>query len=138
MLAERLIKPPMATLFSRRGLQWLREVELPEDHRLIVDAQLAVLDAVDQQLETLDAKLAELAHQRQQVRLLMTLPGVDFPCAQALWAAIGRLDRFADGDRLASYLGLVPSTHQSAKTCRHGPITKTGRRHARWMWTQAA
>jgi hypothetical protein len=133
-----LIKPPMATLFSQRGMQWLREVELPEDDRLIVDGQLVVLDSLDRQLEQLNTKLAKLAHQRHQVRLLMTLPGVDFPCAQALWAAIGDLDRFQDGDHLASYLGLVPSTYQSVKTQRHGSITKAGRGHARWMLTQAA
>ena len=48
------------------------------------------------------------------------------------------VSRFPDGARAASYLGLVPSTRQSAAHCYHGPITKRGRSHARWMMIQAA
>jgi hypothetical protein len=50
----------------------------------------------------------------------------------------GDIDRFVDADHAASYLGLVPSTRQSAKHCYHGPITKQGRSHTRWMMVQAA
>lgn len=41
-------------------------------------------------------------------------------------------------DRAAAYLGLVPSTRQSGAHCYHGPITKQGASHARWMLIQAA
>jgi len=44
----------------------------------------------------------------------------------------------SDGDHAASYLGLVPSTRQSANCCYHGPITKRGNSQARWMLTEAA
>src|SRR5262249_25363542 len=70
--------------------------------------------------------------------LLMTLPGVDVTCAQTLLAALGDVKRFRDGDHAAGYLGLAPSTKQSADKCYHGPITKRGNSHARWMLVQAA
>jgi transposase len=41
---------------------------------------------------------------------------------------IGNIDRFPFGERLCSYAGLVPSTHASGKTVRHGGITKEGSR----------
>lgn len=53
-------------------------------------------------------------------------------------AAAGDITRFPDGNRFASYLGLVPSTRQSAEHSYHGPITKQGRSHARWIFCQAA
>ena len=53
-------------------------------------------------------------------------------------AALGDISRFRDGASAASYLGLVPSTKQSADHCYHGPITKAGRGHTRWMLIQAA
>ena len=53
----------------------------------------------------------------------MTLPGVDVATAEAMMAAWGDVKRFPDGDHAASYLGLVPSTKQSANQCYHGPIT---------------
>jgi transposase len=70
--------------------------------------------------------------------LLMTLPGVDVATAEAVMAAWGDAKRFPDGDHAASYLGLVPSTKQSANHCYHGPITKCGNSQARWMLIQAA
>jgi hypothetical protein len=72
------------------------------------------------------------------VKLLMTLPGVSQHTAQALLAAIGDISRFPDADSLASYLGLVPSTRQSAGHCYHGHITKQGRSHTRSMLIQAS
>src|SRR5258708_26149076 len=68
----------------------------------------------------------------------MTLPGVGQDTAQSLLAAIGDISRFRDADSLASYLGLSPSTRQSANHCYHGPITKAGNSLARWLLTQAA
>ena len=58
--------------------------------------------------------------------------------AKALYAALGDWKRFRDGAHAASYLGLSPSTRQSANHCYHGPITKAGNSLARWLLTQAA
>jgi hypothetical protein len=58
--------------------------------------------------------------------------------AEAMLAAWGDHTRFADGEHAAAYLGLAPSTKQSAEKCYHGPITKRGNSHARWMLIQAA
>ena len=68
----------------------------------------------------------------------MTLPGVDYPVAEALLAAIGDPTRFPTPEQMASYLGLVPSVHQSGEHCYHGPITRQGNSRARWMLVQAA
>jgi hypothetical protein len=55
-----------------------------------------------------------------------------------LFAALGDWRRFKDGAHVASYLGLTPSTRQSAEHCYHGSITKAGNSLARWLLTQAA
>ena len=68
----------------------------------------------------------------------MTLPGADVATAEGLLAAWGDYTRFPDADHAASYLGLAPSTKQSAEHCYHGPITKRGNSHARWMLIEAA
>ena len=68
----------------------------------------------------------------------MSLPGVGPTGAQALYAALGDWRRFKDGAHAASYLGLTPSTRQSADHCYHGSITKAGNSLARWLLTQAA
>ena len=82
--------------------------------------------------------MARRGQANEPVKLLMTLPGVDVATAEAMLAAWGDPKRFPDGDHAASYLGLVPSTKQSANHCYHGPITKRGNSQARWMLIEAA
>lgn len=133
-----LVPPPEHDLFSLAGQQWLNALELSGESRALIDSDLRLLAAVDQELETLDKEVAAKAHAEERAKLLMTLPGVDYTTAVGLLAAIGDLDRFPDADHLASYLGLTPSTRQSADQCFHGPITKRGNSHARWLLIQAA
>jgi transposase len=138
VLHQRLIKCPFADLFCGQGRQWLSTLSLDTEGRAIVDSDLRLLGYVEAEIAQQDHQLAMLAYEQPQVKLLMTLPGVSVTVAQTLWAVLGDIERFRDGDHAASYLGLVPSTHQSGKRCYHGPITKQGHRHARALLVQAA
>lgn len=137
-LAQRLIPVPFDRLFSPKGQQWLQQLDLDRDGRHAVDSDLRLLNAVEQEIQCLEDALARLAYEREAVRLLMTLPGVDFAVAQGVLAAWGTIERFPDADHAAAYLGLVPSTRQSDNKCYHGPITKQGNSQARWLLIQAA
>ena len=88
--------------------------------------------------QSIYSRRAVLAYEDPRVKLLMTMPGVSVIVAQAMVAAFGDIERFASADKAASYLGLVPSTKQSAKSCHHGPITKRSNSNARWMLAPAA
>lgn len=138
VLHQRLIEAPPGDLFSARHLHWLAALELDPDGRASLDRHLRQLETVQAELALLDRRLSRLAWQDGRIKLLMTLPGVDYTVAQALLAALGEVDRFPDGNRAAAYLGLVPSTYQSGEHCYHGRITKQGRSHARWMLVEAA
>ena len=50
---------------------------------------------------------------------------------------IGDWDRLT-GASIGAYLGLVPTTRQSGRSCSHGRITKAGSAQARGLLTQAA
>ena len=138
ILHHRLIEAPAADLFSEAGLKWLAEVELDPDGRQALDGQLRLLAKVEEEIATITDLIAKHAYRTPQVKLLMTIPGVDFTVAETVLSALGDIHRFPSGDRAASYLGLVPSTRQSAAKCYHGHITKQGSGHARWMLVQAA
>jgi transposase len=137
VLAMRLIEAP-SRLFYGDGLEWLARVEIDTQARLLVDSDLRQLEFLQKEIDALDAELARRGHASDPVKLLMTLPGVDVATAESVLAAWGDTKRFPDGDHAASYLGLVPSTKQSAEHCYHGPITKRGNSQARWMLIQAA
>ena len=141
VLAMRLVTTPNR-LFSLQGMAWLRELlasgRLDGQAVLLIQSDLRQLDFLQQEIDAVEEELARRGYAQDKVKLLMTLPGVDVTTAEALLAAWGDARRFPDGDHAASYLGLVPSTRQSAERCYHGPITKRGRSQARWMLVEAA
>ena len=141
VLAMRLIEEPSG-LFGKAGRAWLdRLIEtsrIDDAGKLMIETDLELHDAIEKQIVRLDQLLAEEAYQSDKVRLLMTLPGVDFTTVQTLIAAFGDVSRFPSANKAASYLGLVPSTRQSAGKCYHGPITKRGRSQARSMLVEGA
>jgi transposase len=138
LLHEALIPLPRPQLFSRLGRAWLATLPAEPATRAALDSELRLLAGVERELDLLHATLVQQGHADPRVRLLMTLPGVDVAVAQVLLATLGDVHRFRDGQHAASYLGLVPSTAQSGDHCYHGPITKQGRSHARWLVVQAA
>lgn len=128
---------------TRWDLEWFARSHLSPEHRVALEATTNTWAAV----AALEPHVAEVVvsnplHTRaiadRRIKLLMTLPGVDLAVAQTLVATLGDVSRFRNGDKAAAYLGLAPSTRQSADHCYHGPITKQGRSHARWLVVQAA
>ncbi|NLX22428.1 MAG: IS110 family transposase [Phycisphaerae bacterium] len=137
VLAMRLVEAP-ERLFTTASLQWLDDVELDEQGQTLVDSDRRLLAFVQGEIDAIDLELARRGHDSPQVKLLITLPGVDVTTAEAVVAAWGDIRRFPDADHAASYLGLASSTKQSANRCYHGPITKQGNSQARWMLIEAA
>jgi transposase len=138
LLGRLLVQPPCKCLWAKAGLAWLKKVALPADERWVLDSELRQLGVIEGELAKADQQLATIAQQEPRVRLLMTLPGVNYVVALGLLSALGDLSRFKDGDHVAAYLGLVPATHQSGRHCYQGPITKAGRSQTRSFLTQSA
>jgi transposase len=138
VLHQRLIPCPFTDLFGVQGRHWLRTLSLDKEGRALIDSDLRLLEYVEVEVAQQDQELAAAAYEEPRVKLLMTLPGVSLTVAQTLWAVLGEVERFRDADHAASYLGLVPTTHQSGKQCYHGSITKQGHGRARALLVQAA
>lgn len=140
VLHMRLVETP-SQLFSPKGIEWLKNLlasgRLDDGAVFMIESDLRLLESIGKEIERFERLLAQEAYALDQVRLLMTLPGVDMLVAMSLLAALGDIRRFRSPKEVASYLGLVPSTRQSADKCYHGPITKCGNVQARWMLIQA-
>jgi transposase len=96
------------------------------------------LKPLDDEIRLVSKQLRGLAGKDEDVKLLMTVPGIGYYSALLVKSEIGDVNRFPFGDRLCSYAGLVPSTHASGNTVRHGGITKEGSRWLRWVMVEAA
>jgi transposase len=135
---QRLLVAPVKNLFCKAGRAWLKTLRLDPQGQAMLESDLRLLAAVEEESAQQDSILAQQGYVDPQVKLLLTLPGVDLVVAQTLLATLGEVRRFRDGAHAASYLGLVPTTRQSANSCYHGRITKQGNGHARAMMGQAA
>jgi transposase len=138
VLARRMIPLPKEGVFSAKGLVWLKTLAISPLDRDLIDADLKLLDAIDEHSQMIDRLLIAESYHDPDVQLLMTLPGLDYTVAHALKAALANIERFPDPDKAAAYLGLVPSVRQSANKCYNGPITKAGSSQVRWLLVQAA
>lgn len=138
ILHQRLIRAPQGDLFSTANLLWLAKAELDPDGRQSLDRQLRLLERIEEEIAKVNATLCAHAWADPRVKLLMSLPGVDYAVAEALIATLGDVTRFPSAAKAAAYFGLTPSVSQSGNNCYHGPITKHGNSHARWMLVQAA
>ncbi|MBD3237615.1 MAG: transposase, partial [Candidatus Eisenbacteria bacterium] len=129
---------PFVDLFGAAGRRWLKSLPFAEEEQMILATTLQLHDALQDRMESLEAALQQRASHRIDVKLLMTIPGVNVTVAIGLVAAIGDIQRFPTPGQLSSYFGLVTRVHQSADKCYHGHITKAGRSHARWLAIEAA
>jgi transposase len=90
------------------------------------------LEFLENQCIPLEDRVKENASISDDVRLLMTITGVDFYLASLISSFIGDVNRFPSDDHLASFFGIVPTSRDSADVKRRGKMTKDGSSIARW------
>jgi transposase len=120
-------------LFTAKGVEWLHGLSLDP-----VESYLRVMASLDDEIKLLSKQLLGQAEDDEDVKLLMTIPGVGYYTALLVKSEVGDVKRFPFGERLCSYAGLVPSTHASGASIRHGGITREGSRWLRWVMVEAA
>ena len=131
-LLRRGIKQDM-NIFTTKGRKYLRSL-----HITSIERELTVLKSVDTEIAASDKELREYYKTNEDAQLLTSIPGIGYYTAVSLIAVIGDIRRFSSSEKLSSYFGLVPSTHQSATTLYHGSITKEGPSHIRFLLVQSA
>jgi transposase len=132
-------RPPMTDIFGKAGRQWLAALELPADESETVQGCLREVDFLDCEVGLIESELASEALGSDEIRRLMTVPGVSLVSAAAFVAAVGDIHRFHSPKKLVSYVGLDPRVRQSGEApARHGHISKQGSPEARHMLCEAA
>jgi transposase len=119
-----------------RGM--LREAALGEAQQLRREHLFRLTEALDKQIEELDEWLKVRAEENEQVRLLLTQPGVGYLTALALVHTIDEVQRFNTTRQITAYLGLDPLERSSGSRTRIGRISKAGSPLLRHLLGQAA
>lgn len=119
-----------STLYTNKGMAWLKTLELRGLYRTEMDRLLLTLAHLSGQIDSVSEIIENTAQADYDCRLLMTIPGISYYSALMIKSEIGDISRFANADKLCSYAGLIPSTYQSADKTRYGRITKRG---SKWL-----
>jgi transposase len=98
---------------------------------------LRSLDGLQAEIAALDRQVEEEVKRRPQAMKLRTHPGVGPVTALAMVLTLGPAQRFVDGRKLSSYLGLTPSEHSSGGRQQLGRISKQGNPFLRFLLVEA-
>lgn len=87
-----------------------------------VDRALDTLEYMLDKSKGLDGQIHDAFLKSPEAQLLRTIPGVGELAAVTLVAFLCPITRFTNVDKISSYAGLVPTTHQSGDSCYHGKL----------------
>lgn len=127
-------------LFGKAGREWLETIkaELSPIDRFVLDTDIRQIEMLDQLIDETEISIAKESIESEDVKILMTIPGVDFYTALLFVSEVGNIKRFVSSSRLISWLGLAPRVHQSGDTNYNGKISKEGSPRVRWALVQSA
>jgi transposase len=129
---------PKARLLTPEGMRWATSLKLSEHGRLQVDSLLAIMGALEAQLQTVDAELRRFARDDQRCQALQSIYGIGPILACHLLAEIGEACRFRRADQITRLAGLDPVVDESGETRRRGHLAKAGSPHLRWALVEVA
>src|SRR6516162_10323426 len=133
-----VVPPRRPALWTKKGLEWLRRLELPTtSQQLRRDLLLEEIESLTNQVRRIEHELNHQAGRSPGVARLRTIPGVGARTAEAVVAFIDDPDRFANAKAVGRYFGVVPSQDQSGDRNRLGHITREGPAVVRQLLAEA-
>lgn len=134
-----VIPPTQPSLWTKKGLAWLRQLKLPTvSQQLRRDLLLEEIETLIRQVRRIEHQLNHQAQQTSAVERLRSIPGVGIRTAEAVAAFVDDPHRFRHAKAVGSYFGLVPSQDQSGDRNRLGHITRQGAPVIRQLVAEAA
>lgn len=128
--------------WTKKHKKWLLSIQWEHDaDKAVFDDYLLAIENLEERLNTLAAKIAEVAETepyREPVAWLRCFRGIDTLSAMVIVAELHDFRRFTTPRALMAYLGLVPGERSSADKTRRGGITRAGNKLVRRTLIEAA
>ncbi|WP_331251573.1 transposase [Cupriavidus necator] len=123
---------------KRMTTEQVDAIGLPADVALAVKANLAISDALQQQIAILEKRLTECVKLRAEYLLLKTVPGIGETLATTIMLETGTPTRFAEVGKFSSYCRCVDSARQSNGKKKGEGNTRNGNAYLAWAFVEAA
>lgn len=124
-------------LKSRRGLERLQQIALPEPQRQQRDELCQLLRELQPKIKTVEQWLAGKADADQRVQRLRTHHGIGPLTGLCLVHTLESVGRFANSRKVTAYVGFDPVEDSSGERQRIGSISKQGSRLLRFFLVEA-
>ena len=127
--------------WPKRFLVWLSELDLGyENTNRTMASMLHQYNYIDRGIKDISNDIRRYCkvHHTIDYMLLRSGPGIAGLTAAYILAELGDLRRFTSFKRLASYVGFIPSMHQSGEGLYTGGSTPRANRHVRNMIVEAS
>ena len=124
-------------LFSRKGLEALKGLDLPDTDKELLDGLLKMYHQLEKSIKGSDELVESLYNKMPEAQLISTVPGFGKFFSVLVATEIADVSRFSRVEKLHSYAGVIPSTYSSAERVYHGKIIKEGNKWLRWAAVEA-
>ena len=124
-----------------RFIDWLRDLKLDYSNtKRTLKSMLSQYCYLDQELKHLSNEIRSYCknHHKKDYMLLRTVPGIAGLTASYILSELGDIRRFKSFKKLASYVGFIPSMHQSGEGIYTGGSTPRANKHVRNMLIEAS
>ncbi|MGC8726354.1 MAG: IS110 family transposase [Thermoplasmata archaeon] len=129
--------PVSSDNFSNMRRKAMKEIRFGNEKDLIFTNMIAQLEFYEKQCIPLDKGIKRIAKESEDVKILLSIPGIDYYLASLLSSYIGDVHRFDNNDKLAAFFGIIPSIKESSTIKRSGHMSKDGAGTARWALSLA-
>ncbi|MGF6813067.1 transposase [Paraburkholderia sp. Clong3] len=116
----------------------VNELGFAPDVTLAMQANLAVMRTLQEEIAILQKRLMERVQLRPDYALLKSIPGVGPVLATTIMLETGAITRFADVGNFSSYCRCVDSRRESNNRKKGEGNTKNGNKYLAWAFVEAA
>lgn len=126
-------------IFGRKGRQQMALTikKLPPETRYTLRCLLRELDMAESQITRIEKRMRKVFAKTEQIKRLMTIPGIGFILAVSIANEIGDISRFSTPQRFAGYSGTVPRVHSSGGYTRYGKLRNDVNHYLKWAYSEA-
>jgi transposase len=135
---HKLSLPQVTDLFGRKGRTALDKARLPEPDKSLLDQNLEVLDALDEQIGDDEQLIRKAGKTDRASKVLSSMPGIALILANVIATETDGIGRFRDSRHYTSYSGLSPTVHSSGGKTHTGHMMQQCNRWLKWAYIEAA
>jgi len=119
--------------FSVTRRRAIDSLNFGDDRDLVIRTMMRKLRFLEAECPPLEERIRQVAAESDDVKLLISVQGIDFYTASLYSSFVGDARRFPDDDHLNSFFGIIPVSRDSGDKKRRGRMSKEGPSIARWM-----